>query len=112
MTEAQLQAILARNPAITIDEGTTTAGNKGADLAGLSAAHPQPNPVRPLAKSEAAQVRRLARPVVRITFHRVRSLDAENDWSKPITDGLYRAGLIPGDSRAEIELEVAEKKIA
>jgi hypothetical protein len=110
MTEAQLRAILARNKSITIDERNST-WHKDKDLAGLLAADPQPHPVCALAKDPAPQVRGLARPVVRITFHRVRSLDRENDWSKPITDGLVKAGLLPGDSRAEIDLEVTEKKI-
>jgi len=60
---------------------------------------------------EAKSVQRLT---VRIVFRRQRTLDKDNysGSGKDILDGLRHAGLIPGDSEKEIDLQVEQEKVA
>lgn len=50
---------------------------------------------------------------VRIVQYRRRLLDKDNLYggTKPLTDGIAQAGLIPDDSEGEIELEITQVQL-
>lgn len=67
-----------------------------------------------LGRGNAGSPRRAIRPVLRITSFRCRPLDKDNLYrgAKPLLDGLRYAGLISGDSEAEIDYEAVQQKVA
>ncbi len=77
---------------------------------------PSPQPKRPVRHEPLATDKgkegNLGRAVVRIKSLRTRLLDPDNLCPKYFIDGLRYAGLIRGDSSAEILLEVSQEKVA
>lgn len=54
----------------------------------------------------------MARPTVSIVLCRNRLLDKENAYgsTKPVTDGIVKAGFVPNDTEEAIELHVNQEK--
>lgn len=90
---------------------------QGYDLEALAAklsnTKPKSNEVRALDKGTKAKAGMLAKSGVCITRFSTGSLDEDNLYgsAKSLLDGLRQAGLIPGDSPKEIDLEVKQVKV-
>lgn len=79
---------------------------------------PPPSPIpkcavrdEPLAAAQGEE-KNLGRVIVRIKSFRTRLLDPDNLCPKYFIDGLRYAGLIRGDSQADIILQVSQEKVA
>lgn len=106
MTYDQLQQLLRRNSAITV-EGLVKTHHK------LS--HPKPEPdkkdaLEPTVQGKAESLRRAG---VRFTLFRVRPLDPDNAAAscKDLLDGLVRAKILPDDAIWQIEFSVTQEKV-
>ena len=79
----------------------------------LPAAEPEQDKTTALDSTISREAKSVQRPTVRIIFRRQRTLDKDNysGSGKDILDGLRHAGLIPGDSEAEIDLQVEQEKV-
>ena len=66
-----------------------------------------------LDESASDETPMLGRARVRITRKSTGRLDRDNLWAsvKSLLDGLQKAGLIVGDSEADIELEVSQERV-
>lgn len=79
---------------------------------------PNPKPQRPIRDDALGAPQRKAsnngRIAVRFTSFRRRLLDPDNLYggTKYFTDSLRYAGLIPGDTEVQIQLEVSQEKVA
>lgn len=80
----------------------------------LSPAESQQDQAPALVQAVSRETKSIRRPVVRFTFYCLRLRDRDNYTSSPkdLCDGLRHASLIPGDSEAEIDLQVEQVKIA
>ena len=105
MTRTQLQALLARNPALSVDETCPDA----------LLPHPiaQRLPARALEPPTPTQAPSLGRISLRITSFRCRLLDYDNlvAGAKSLLDGLAAAGLLPGDDPSQIQTEYLQQKV-
>jgi len=78
---------------------------------------PSAEPERPQANALDAAVpgktEGVRRPAIRFTLHRFCLLDRDNyaGSAKDLLDGLRHAALIPGDSEAEIDLQIEQVRI-
>lgn len=82
-------------------------------VAGVPAAEPERTQANALDSAISGETKSIQRPTVRIVFCRQRALDKDNysGSGKDILDGLRHAGLVSGDSEAEIELVVEQVKV-
>lgn len=105
MTRAQLDALLRRNPQLSVDDYPPSAG-----LPSALAQCPSLPSLEPPASGQAGG---LERPLVRITSCRCRSLDPDNliGGAKALVDGLVASGLLPGDGPQDIDREYCQKKV-
>ena len=80
----------------------------------LPAAEPERAQANALDQTVQGKTEGVRRPAVRFTLYRLRLLDRDNyaGSAKDLLDGLRHAALIPGDSEAEIDLEVEQVKVA
>lgn len=104
MTEAELKAILARNPAISYDNQT---------LRQVSAQEPEHRtPDAPDADC-VRDAQSQASTFVCFVFRRIHLLDADavSGSGKDLLDGLQDAGLIHGDRETEIGFEAIQQKV-
>jgi hypothetical protein len=104
MTEAELQAILARNPQISLDD-TNTSCRK------VPPSQPQRRTPDALDCVEAGKASSLGTPRVSFVFYRTRLLDVDGfrGGEKDLLDGLVKAGILPGDEVGKIELDPAKQ---
>lgn len=105
MTEAELKQLLARNPAISVDENSV--------VRKIHATQPEPGtPDAPDAGSPRKEQGQ-SRPLVRFTFCRTRLVDVDcvAGLGKDLLDGLADAGLISGDREDQIIYEASQKKV-
>lgn len=81
---------------------------------GSESSHSQPEPPVPTKLLGPGQgtAQGAARIVVRLTSFRVRLLDPDNLCPKALVDGLRYAGIIPDDRPQDIELAIAQQKVA
>ena len=87
--------------------------NETKDLCPLPNPEPQPNQAAALDRAAAGEKKSVRRVRVRLTGHRVRTLDPDNFAAgcKDLLDGLRHAGLIPGDEPWRIIFETAQTKV-
>ncbi len=80
----------------------------------LSSAKPERTQANALDGSVSGKAESFQRPTVRFILYRIRLLDRDNyaGSAKDLCDGLRHAALIPGDSEAEISLEVQQVKVS
>ena len=80
----------------------------------LPAAEPERAQANALDQTVQGKTEGVRRPAVRFTLYRLRLLDRDNyaGSAKDLLDGLRHAALIPGDSEAEIDLQVEQVKVA
>jgi hypothetical protein len=78
---------------------------------GIPAADLEQNVSRSLDGGVAGKAAGDPRPLVRLTRIAPRSLDPDNVCEKFIIDAMRRAGLIAGDSRLEINLQVEQQRL-
>jgi hypothetical protein len=104
MTEAELQALLARNPQVTTDETNPRPR--------LSDPVPKSNPARTLDKKEKAETAGRGRIRVSIVSYRKRLCDADNlaGGAKILLDSLVQKSIIPDDSPEYIDYQIEQYK--
>jgi hypothetical protein len=80
--------------------------------AGISDAKPEQDSARPLAGKSPGKAQGDSRIVLSITRCGPRALDRDNlvGSVKHLVDACRRAGLIPGDTELEIELQVEQQR--
>lgn len=115
MNEADLKAILARNPAITVERDDN---DKPARI--YLSCNKVHTPVEERGTPDAldevvpGEETRQTRPIVRFIFYRTRLLDADAraHGCKDMLDGLVEAGFIPGDREEEIDFDAKQIKVS
>jgi len=80
----------------------------------LPAPEPERAQANALDQTVQGKTEGVRRPAIRFTLYRLRLLDRDNyaGSAKDLLDGLRHAALIPGDSEAEIDLQVEQVKVA
>lgn len=105
INQADLDAMLARNPAISIDENKTGS---------------QPRRKRDKPKRASTLVNTVQRaesgaqrPIVRFVVYRVRLLDPDNNARscKDLLDGLRYAQILSDDTKAKIDFSADQEKV-
>lgn len=104
MTEAELKAILARNPAITYDDQA---------LRQIPAQEPERRTSNTLGQDLSRDSQSQASTFVCFVFRRTRLLDVDavSGSGKDLLDGLQDAGFISGDSEDQIGFEAIQQKV-
>ena len=108
MKPHELDAILARNPALSCSGNMAVKAGSG-----LQTTKPaQPSP--PLGYDNEGKAQSTRRAIVRFTLRRVSLLDVDAKYGviKDLLDGLWISHLIPGDREDQISLEVIQEKQA
>lgn len=106
MTEAEFQAILARNPQIST--------NETGFIRQVFASKPEPGTSDAPDPVVGRKTKSQGSIVVRFTICclKLSDVDAIHGRGKDLLDGLADAGLIPGDRQDQIRYEALERKVA
>ena len=105
LTRAELAAMLARNPQVTLNENQAQSP--------LQSAVFEPDQASALVSPKKRKTYSSPSVTVSFTFYRVRPFDPDNASAscKDLLDGLRHAGLIPGDSPFQIALQTRQIRV-